>query len=147
MNSGTDFKRIIEYMKVLDNQICFKASEIGNLCQLFSTRANLHNTVYTHKKGKAIEYMVVDALLAAEPVLNLSSKLDSAEDFLELDDTLLRRIEVSKDPRLGEAQVRARRAAAARRRRRRRGGGAPPASAEDCGPEAGRAKTPASSLR
>ena len=104
VQSGCDFKRLIEYMKVLDDQICFKASEVNNLYTLFSTRANLHNTVYTHRKGKAIEYMVVDALLAGEEVLQLATKLDEVDDFLELDDTLLRQIEYSKDPRMAEAQ-------------------------------------------
>ena len=104
VKSGCDFKRLIEYMKVLDNQICYKASEANNLYALFWTRAQLHNTVYTHKKGKAIEYMVVDALLAAEESLDLFGKLQDVDSFLELDNTLIRTIEFSKDPGMNEAR-------------------------------------------
>ena len=55
-------------MKVIDDKICFKASEVYNVYELFHTRASLHQKVYTHRKAKAVEYMVVDALAEADVV-------------------------------------------------------------------------------
>ena len=57
LKNSADFTRLQLYMKVIDDEICFKASEVLNLYELFHTRASLHQRVYTHKKAKAIEYM------------------------------------------------------------------------------------------
>lgn len=48
--------------------------------------------------GKAVEHMVVDALVAADPVLKLSQKIDDPDEYLHLTDSILETIENSKDP-------------------------------------------------
>ena len=60
---------------------------------MFRARASLHQRVYTHRKAKAVEYMVVDALLAAEPALRLAERARDVETFVTLDDTVLRQVE------------------------------------------------------
>lgn len=57
VKGSVDIARLISFMKVIDDEICFKASEVHNVYELFHTRASLHQKVYTHKKAKAIEYM------------------------------------------------------------------------------------------
>lgn len=64
LKNSADFTRLQLYMKVIDDEICFKASEVLNLYELFHTRASLHQRVYTHRKAKAIEYMVARRLRA-----------------------------------------------------------------------------------
>ena len=49
--------------------------------------------VYTHAKSKAVEFMIVDALLEADAVMGFSGAIRSAADFVHLDDSLLRTIE------------------------------------------------------
>ena len=49
--------------------------------------------MYTHAKSKAVEFMIVDALLEADKVMDFSAAIHSAADFVRLDDTLLRTIE------------------------------------------------------
>lgn len=49
--------------------------------------------MYTHAKSKAVEFMIVDALLEADKVMGFSAAIRSAEEFVHLDDTLLRTIE------------------------------------------------------
>ena len=44
----------------------------------------------TFRKASAVELMVVDALLAAEPVLKLAEKTEDSREFAKLDDTVLR---------------------------------------------------------
>lgn len=48
--------------------------------------------------GKAIEYMVVDALTEADPVLHLSRKIDNPDEYLYLTDSVLEDIEKSTHP-------------------------------------------------
>ena len=107
LKNSADFGRLQLYMKVIDDEICFKASEVLNLYELFHTRASLHQRVYTHKKAKAIEYMVVDALCLADAAWGgeVSQAIWSPKDFCQLDDTVLKRIEWSKDPQLAPAQA------------------------------------------
>jgi hypothetical protein len=62
----------------------------------------MHKRVYTHKKAKAIEYMVVDAMRAADHVLphdeKYSQMIYDMESFLELDDTVIKQIQHSRNP-------------------------------------------------
>jgi HD superfamily phosphohydrolase len=106
LKSSTDFERLMQYIKVIDDEICFKASEVLNVYELFHTRASLHQRVYTHRKAKAIEYMVVDALVSADAAWGneISKAIWKPEEFVKLDDTVLKRIEWSSDPALREAQ-------------------------------------------
>ena len=46
------------------------------------------------RKAKAIELMVVDAMLEADVELRISERIHDPDLFLTLDDTLLRQIEV-----------------------------------------------------
>lgn len=48
--------------------------------------------------GKAIEYMLCDALVEADSILGISKSIDNPEDYLQLNDTILNQIEFSKEP-------------------------------------------------
>lgn len=102
VKGSVDISRLTSFMKVIDDKICFKASEVYNVYELFHTRASLHQKVYTHRKAKAVEYMVVDALAEADVVWNgeISNAIWNVEDFVKLDDSVLKRIEWSRDPGL-----------------------------------------------
>lgn len=90
---AADFDRLRAFSKVVDDETCYKWSEYQNVHEVFRARASLHQRVYTHRKAKAVEFMVVDALLAAEPALKLADRAQSVDTFLTLDDTLLRQVE------------------------------------------------------
>ena len=45
------------------------------------------------RKAKAIDFMVVDILRAANPVLNITGKVWDPRRFVTLDDTILKKIE------------------------------------------------------
>ena len=45
------------------------------------------------RKAKAIELMLVDALLAADPVINLTERIHDPREFVRMDDTILKQIE------------------------------------------------------
>lgn len=90
---AADFDRLRAFSKVIDGETCYKWSEYQNVHEVFRARASLHQRVYTHRKAKAVEFMVVDALLAAEPALNLADRALTVDGFITLDDTLLRQVE------------------------------------------------------
>ncbi|KAJ3694339.1 hypothetical protein LUZ60_009819 [Juncus effusus] len=98
------FKRLMEGMRVMGNEICYPAKEYLNIHKLFATRADLHRTVYTHAKVKAVELMLVEALLKADDYLKISSyPLDPAE-YWKLDDTVVKTIETSHKRQLQESR-------------------------------------------
>ncbi|XP_057984214.1 uncharacterized protein LOC131168637 [Malania oleifera] len=98
------FQRLMETMRVLDNEICYPAKDYLTVYKLFATRADLHRTVYTHAKVKAIELMVVDALCKANDYLQISSHIHDPSEYWKLDDSILKAIETAQDPELKESR-------------------------------------------
>lgn len=82
--------------------------------KFFDRRQELHQTIYTHKTAKSIEYMLCDVLMKAEPTfrihlpsgqaLSISQAAHNPEAFLKLTDRILDRIEDSDAPGLEEAK-------------------------------------------
>eukprot|EP01018_Ginkgo_biloba_P025983 Gb_36970 [translate_table: standard] len=112
LSSSFQFKRLMDNMKVIDDEICFRAKEYLSVHKLFVTRADLFRTVYTHPKVKALELMLTDALVLANGYLAISSQIDNPADFWkvvwrfdELDDLVLKTIETAPDEELKEAQA------------------------------------------
>ncbi|KAJ4838157.1 hypothetical protein Tsubulata_046193 [Turnera subulata] len=102
--SNFQFERLLDNMRVIDGQICYPLKDYLTVNKLFTTRADLHRTVYLHAKVKAIELMVVDALLKADEFLQISSKIQDASQFWKIDDTILKTIEISDEQELKEAR-------------------------------------------
>ncbi|KAI9111828.1 hypothetical protein K1719_017518 [Acacia pycnantha] len=96
--------RLMETMHVVGDEICYRAKDYLTIYKLFATRADLHRTVYTHAKVKAIELMVVDALVKADPYLRLTSSIHEPSEFWKLDDSVLKTIETSSGKELKESR-------------------------------------------
>ncbi|CAL0312970.1 unnamed protein product [Lupinus luteus] len=103
---GCNFQpeRLMESMKVVDDEICYRAKDYLTIHKLFSTRADLHRTVYTHAKVQAIELMVIEAMLKANPHLDIKSLIHQPSEFWKLDDSLLKKIETSSGQELKESR-------------------------------------------
>lgn len=98
------FERLLDTMQVIDNEICYRAKEYLTVHKLFYTRADLHRTVYTHAKVKAIELMFVDALLKADNYLLISSFIHDPSQYWKLDDSILKTIETDDTDELKESR-------------------------------------------
>ncbi|KAF8665672.1 hypothetical protein AX16_000125 [Volvariella volvacea WC 439] len=98
-------RRIIHSARVLDNQICYDIKDANALYEICATRFKLHKMIYNHKTAKAMEYMVVDALLLADPIMQISEKVFKPEDFVHLTDNIMPWIEASKEPELAPARA------------------------------------------
>ncbi|XP_074310816.1 uncharacterized protein LOC141646772 isoform X2 [Silene latifolia] len=99
-----EFNRLMEQMRVLDNEICYPAKDYLSVYKLFSARADLYRTVYMHAKVKAIELMVVDALVEANSYLEISSCIQEPSEYWKLDDSIIKTIETAPDEELKEAK-------------------------------------------
>lgn len=88
-----DYDRLMQFIKVIDNEICFKASNRVPVYELFHDRAMMFTKVYSHRKAKGIEYMVVDALKDASKAMEFLDIIDDPRKFVHLDDTILKTIE------------------------------------------------------
>ncbi|KAL3691952.1 hypothetical protein R1sor_005603 [Riccia sorocarpa] len=104
IGNGFNYARLMENMRVMEDEICYRAKEARNVYDLFVTRADLHRTVYTHPKVKAMELMVADAFLLADNYLLISDQIRSPEAFWKLDDTILKAIETADQQELQAAR-------------------------------------------
>ncbi|MFS7994938.1 putative HD/PDEase domain-containing protein [Helianthus anomalus] len=98
------FERLLDTMQVIDNEICYRAKEYLTVHKLFYTRADLHRTVYTHAKVKAIELMFVDALVKADNYLLVSSFIHDPSQYWKLDDSIIKTIETDDADELKESR-------------------------------------------
>nr|GMC62102.1 deoxynucleoside triphosphate triphosphohydrolase SAMHD1 homolog [Ipomoea batatas] len=64
----------------------------------------MYRTVYTHAKVKAIELMVVEALVKANGYLHISSYIQDPSEYWKLDDSIIKTIETAPDPELKESR-------------------------------------------
>lgn len=91
-------------MRVMGDEICYPAKDYLSIHKLFTTRADLHRTVYTHAKVKAVELMLVDALVEANEYLGIALHAQDPADFWKLDDTIIKSIETAPNDELNKAK-------------------------------------------
>ncbi|KAG8935004.1 hypothetical protein FRC01_010509 [Tulasnella sp. 417] len=96
--------RLIHAARVIDDTICYDWKDAQSIYELFYSRYSLHKRVYNHKTTRAIGYMIVDALLAAEPVLHLAEAIDDPQKYLHVTDSVIEDIERRDDPRLAKSK-------------------------------------------
>ncbi|EIN04338.1 HD-domain/PDEase-like protein [Punctularia strigosozonata HHB-11173 SS5] len=92
--------RLLATARVIDDQICYNVKDSYNVLSVFAARFNLHKLVYSHKTAKAIEYMLIDALLAAEPHMKIAERINDPKQFMHLTDSIMEEIERSTQPEL-----------------------------------------------
>ncbi|KIJ33206.1 hypothetical protein M422DRAFT_35579 [Sphaerobolus stellatus SS14] len=92
----TDLERLIKSARVINGQICYSEKNAYTVLSLFQERFNLHKTIYTHKTAKAIEFMIVDALIRADPYLQISGRINNPKRYTHLTDDILLEIERSE---------------------------------------------------
>ncbi|GBE79040.1 HD-domain/PDEase-like protein [Sparassis crispa] len=97
--------RLIHSSRVINDEICYDIKDANQVYELCWTRFSLHKRIYNHKTAKAIEYMLVDALLLADRHLNFSRHIYDPAKFLYLTDHLRTQIESSEEPELAEARA------------------------------------------
>ncbi|RHY43747.1 hypothetical protein DYB34_011579, partial [Aphanomyces astaci] len=102
---GFDCSRLWHYNRVIGNEICYHTSVTGDIYEMFQQRYYMHKQIYNHRKGKAVEYMICDALLLADKELGISSSTESPERFQYMTDHIVKTIECSTSAALGPARA------------------------------------------
>ncbi|KAJ8361317.1 hypothetical protein SKAU_G00178420, partial [Synaphobranchus kaupii] len=75
-----DYQRSLRFARVCEvngkMQICTRDKEVFNLYNMFHTRYSLHRMAYQHRVTNAIKNMITDALVKANPHINIKGSND-----------------------------------------------------------------------
>ncbi|KAG7441654.1 HD-domain/PDEase-like protein [Guyanagaster necrorhizus] len=85
--------RLLKSARVIDGEICYDIKDANNIYEVYNTRFRLYKQIYNHKTAAAIEYMIVDALLLAEPYLQIATRVFDPAKFTYLTDDIMTQIE------------------------------------------------------
>jgi HD superfamily phosphohydrolase len=102
---GIDVRRLMNNCRVINNQICYHQKVVFTIYELFHARYTMFKQIYSHRAVKAVEYMVRDALILADPHMHIADRIHSADDYLLLDDRILAVIAADPRPELAPAQA------------------------------------------
>ncbi|KAE9006428.1 Deoxynucleoside triphosphate triphosphohydrolase [Phytophthora rubi] len=100
-----DFSRLTMFNRVIGNEICYHTSVNLDIYDMFQQRYQMHKQIYNHRKGKAVEFMICDAMLHADKELGICASTQTPEDFQFLTDHIVHSIEASKTDTLADARA------------------------------------------
>eukprot|EP00794_Sanderia_malayensis_P018822 gene18822-20718_t len=112
-----DYRRYMKFARVVhcngEMQICTRDKEVGTLYDMFHTRNSLHRKAYQHKTCKLLDMMFSEALVAANPFVEIPSKngkkkisesINDMAAYTNLNDSIFHTISSSDNPRLSKAK-------------------------------------------
>ncbi|KAL6483240.1 hypothetical protein MHYP_G00081120 [Metynnis hypsauchen] len=119
MQSIFDHRRFLKFAQVCEvdgrKHICSRDKEVGNLYDMFHMRHCLHLKAYQHKVVYIIEFMITEALVKADPhiqiegsegkMFKMSEAIEDMEAYTKLTDHIFEQILYSSDPNLTEAKA------------------------------------------
>ena len=99
LNYGIEFQRIMNYSKIVDGKVKYSDKVKTNIEDFFHIRFIMYREVYNHRKVRGLEHMMKKYLQLIEPVVNIKNVVvsDDIEKFLEFDDSILNRKDVSEE--------------------------------------------------
>jgi HD superfamily phosphohydrolase len=80
--SSFNGSRLMQLASVVQDEVCYSHKEAFDLYELFHTRYSLHKRVYSHKVNCALDHMLTDMLVAADPYMRISEKLNDPKNFV-----------------------------------------------------------------
>ncbi|XP_072918215.1 deoxynucleoside triphosphate triphosphohydrolase SAMHD1-like isoform X1 [Hemitrygon akajei] len=119
IRNNFDYQRILKYARVCEvdkmKVICFRDKVAGDLYNMFYTRNTLHRRAYQHKVVNIIESMITEAMVLADPHIQISGSggeqyrmstaIDDMEAYTKLTDSIFEQILNSSKPELEEART------------------------------------------
>nr|XP_039269669.1 deoxynucleoside triphosphate triphosphohydrolase SAMHD1-like [Styela clava] len=119
IRNSFDHNRFMQFIKVLKVegerlQICARDKESYNLYEMFHTRSVLHRRAYQHRVANAIDHMICDAMVLAEPYIkyvgtggvecSVSECVNDPVAFTKLNDNIFDKILHSNEKQLEPAR-------------------------------------------
>ncbi|EKM58979.1 uncharacterized protein PHACADRAFT_249122 [Phanerochaete carnosa HHB-10118-sp] len=96
--------KLIHSVRVIGGEICYNIKDANSVYELCWSRFSLHKRIYNHKTAKAIEYMIIDALLEAEPYMHIAEQIEDPKRYVHLTDDIKLRIQATTCPELEKAR-------------------------------------------
>jgi HD superfamily phosphohydrolase len=72
---GFNQSRILQGARVIENSLCYNSKNYTDVKEVYKTRYSLFKGVYSHRVSRAIDHMVVDALIEANQVFHFEEKI------------------------------------------------------------------------
>uniref|UniRef100_UPI00398EAD13 deoxynucleoside triphosphate triphosphohydrolase SAMHD1-like n=1 Tax=Pristiophorus japonicus TaxID=55135 RepID=UPI00398EAD13 len=118
IRNNFDFVRFLKFARVCEvgktKHICTRDKEVGDLYNMFHTRNTLHRRAYQHRVSNIIESMITEALVLADPhieisgtdgkLYTMSTAIDDMVAYTKLTDDIFQQILYSSKPELQEAR-------------------------------------------
>ncbi|XP_056129818.1 deoxynucleoside triphosphate triphosphohydrolase SAMHD1 [Lampris incognitus] len=118
IKNNFDYCRFLSFARVCDvdgkKHICARDKEVADLYDMFHTRNCLHRRAYQHRVGNIIETMLTEAMLKADPYIQiegseekmftLSTAIDDMKAYCKLTDHIFEQILYSSSPELAESR-------------------------------------------
>ncbi|KAB5578926.1 hypothetical protein PHYPO_G00188100 [Pangasianodon hypophthalmus] len=117
IQTSSDHHRFLKFARVCDvngkTLICVRDKEVHDLYDMVYTRYRLHQRAYQHKVTKIIEEMIAEALVKADPYIQIegssgkcrmSEAIEDMEAYTKLTDHIFEQILYSSNENLSEAQ-------------------------------------------
>ena len=79
-----NYRRILDNSAIIDNKIAYNKKIMNDIDMVFDRRFELFRQVYLHKTCHAIDFMVKDALVAANGVYKFEEVIFKPEEYLRL---------------------------------------------------------------
>jgi len=90
INYNCEYLRIINYAKVINDNICYPNKLINSIYNIYYSRFRLHNEVYLHPVCKSIDLMIMDLLTVNPKFLKeFKNSIDNPETFCKYTDHIL----------------------------------------------------------
>ena len=88
INIAFDYLRMLESVKVIDNNICYNKQTIFDIINLFSSRHYLHKQVYNHHGVISAQNIINNILLLLNEKLKISDNIknNNLNEFIDLTD-------------------------------------------------------------
>eukprot|EP00386_Alphamonas_edax_P009813 GDKI01032148.1.p1 GENE.GDKI01032148.1~~GDKI01032148.1.p1 ORF type:complete len:753 (+),score=208.49 GDKI01032148.1:158-2416(+) len=84
-----DPSRLQHFCSVVGGEICYNHKEHNQVWLLYDNRYKMFKQLYSHRKVRAHEYMICDALREVDKIYGLTSATEDVKKYLLLDDRVL----------------------------------------------------------
>ena len=79
-----DITRLVEHIKIIDNNIVYPEQAIYDIYNLYQTRHRLHVQIYCHSVTVSIQYLLVDLFNCIDEFIGLSNSIYDMNKFSDM---------------------------------------------------------------
>jgi HD superfamily phosphohydrolase len=91
-----DHNRLMHYMRVINNELCFYQKLVNDVYFLFQTRYRLHKQVYSHPIARAYDFMYLDLLNEIDKEYQVSQSIFDVDRYCNFDDYFAKTLDKDK---------------------------------------------------